>query len=54
MKKFQRSSKPPRTNQEPFFEEKIKEFVLGAEKNKKPEKVFLFVSIFSRAGLIID
>ena len=39
MKKFQLSSKPPRTNQEPFFEEKIKEFVLGAEKNKKPEQV---------------
>jgi hypothetical protein len=43
MKKMQLSSKPPKANQDPFIEEKLKEFVLGAELNKNNEQ-----STFSR------
>lgn len=39
MKKLQLSSKPPKTNQDPLLEEKVKEFVLGAEKNKNAEQI---------------
>lgn len=39
MKKLQLSSKPPKTNQGPLLEEKVKEFVLGAEKNKNEGQI---------------
>lgn len=40
MKNLQLSSKPPRYNQNLLLDEKAKEFVLGAEKNKKMEQEF--------------